>query len=387
MNVDTYRYSYRVAIPITWDGNGIAEAIYVELENLGHQPFYFHLDGPVPREAEIFFLFGPFGKFLRIPQSFAGQKREERPVFVYWNTEGLPDLRLPWPLVKFAGQFRSWLGRLEWSTHPLGQIAQRVLLSRLESRMIRFRYVGDYLYAQRRGWIDVFADISALYAGIYRRSGIPALVAPFGSSHLWYEDLGLERDIDVLWMGKRATRRRSETLDRLRAELNRHGVDIYMVDGEEHPFVFDEERTEILNRAKITLNLLRTWYDENSLRICMAAPNGSMVVSEPMLPHVPQYQPGVHYAAAPLDRLAQTILYYLEHDVERERLAGNASRLLTETLTMRRSIETIISAVTRARPDLGAPIAWSIPAMPVRSGSHKPPLSGLRPAISRGSDE
>lgn len=341
--------SYTVAIPLTVDGNGIAEAIYAELEALGHRPFYFPLEEQIPEDTDVAFLFGPFGKFLHIPRQFAGRPRL-RPTYVFWNTEGLPDLRIPWPVMGAAGLVRSWVGRLTVSPSPLARrLAQRPPLSTVDSRFVRFRYVGDYLYSLRRGWMDVFADISAVYADFYRKAGMPARVAPFGSFSGWYADLGLERDIDVLWMGKRATRRRSEALDRIRAELEGRGVNVYVVDNVERPFVFDEARTHLINRAKITLNLLRTWYDENSLRICLASPNRSLVVSEPLLPHVPQYQAGIHYAAAPLDKLADTVVYYLQNETERRRIVENAYRLMIDRLTFRNSMQTIMDAVAQAR--------------------------------------
>ena len=74
---------------------GIAAAIFEELKNLGHRPEYFRLGAEVPEGVDVFILFGPFGKFLYIPEHFAGRSPDDRPVFVYWNTEGLPDPRLP----------------------------------------------------------------------------------------------------------------------------------------------------------------------------------------------------------------------------------------------------------------------------------------------------
>lgn len=357
----------RVAVPITVDGDGIGRAISAELVNLGFQPELFQADGPLPQNCDAFFLFGPFGKLLPLPQQFAHLSPQQRPLFIYWNTEGLPDPRLPWAVVNAASQLRSWLGRFshsatQWQRH----VSAARLYTLLEPRLLRFRYLGDYLYAQRMGWVDVFADISAVYAAYLRAHGIPAIAAPFGSFPEWYADLGLERDIDVLWMGKRATKRRSQALDQLRLELRSHGVELYMVDNVEHPFVFHHDRTELLNRAKITLNLLRTWYDENSLRIALAAPNRSLIVSEPLLPHVPQYQPGVHYVSAPLTDLALTILRYLEDAGERRRIVENAYALTTGMLTFRNSIRAIMDAAEIAFIEKGhiphpASRSWQVP--------------------------
>jgi hypothetical protein len=154
--------------------------------------------------------------------------------------------------------------------------------------------------------------------------------------------LNTPRDIDVLWIGKRGTKRRSVLLDRVRKELNRQGVDIYMADNVEHPFIFREERTEMMNRATITLNITRTWYDDNFSRFAMAAPNRSLVVSEPMLPHCPEYLAGIHYVAAPIDELAATIVRYLSAEEERRKITDRAWTLVTEELTMVNGVRRVI---------------------------------------------
>ena len=357
--------SYQIAIPRTVDGDGIGKAIYLELRRLGHRPVFFPLESRVPEGSDVVFLFGPFGKFLHIPEQFSGLPVNRRPILAYWNTEGLPDLRIPWNLTAPFSEARSWLGRLSSHANPRwNALAKLPPFSLLEARFIRFRYLGDYLYAHQQGWLDVFADISAVYAGNFRKSGIPALVAPFGAYSGWYADLKLDRDIDVLWMGKRATKRRSQALDQVREELRAHGVEVYMVDNIERPFVYGRERIKLLNRAKITLNLLRTWYDENSLRICMAAPNRSLVVSEPLLPHVPQYKNGIHYVSTPVEQMAKTILDYLKHADERQRIIENAYRLLTTQLTFRGSMQKIMDAAILLRT------GWSIRRTLVREEAH-----------------
>jgi hypothetical protein len=116
-----------------------------------------------------------------------------------------------------------------------------------------------------------------------------------------------------------------------------------VIDNEENPYVFGRERTKMLNRAKITLNITRTWFDDNFSRFSMAAPNRSLVVSEPMLPHCLEYKAGFHYVSAPLDELSETILHYLEADQERGRIVENAYRLLTTELTMVNSVAKVMA--------------------------------------------
>ena len=79
----------------------------------------------------------------------------------------------------------------------------------------------------------------------------------------------------------------------------------------------------------------------------MAAPNRSLVVSEPLLQHVPQYRAGIHYVSAPIDRLAESILYYLENGAERSRIVENVYHLLTSTLTMNNSLRIILNEVSQ----------------------------------------
>jgi predicted nucleotidyltransferase len=337
--------SYRVAVPLSDSGRGLAQAIVAELNALGHTASTFPQEATPGPDAEVILLFGPYGKIIHVPAAYDHLPPSKRPTFVFWNTEGLPDLRLPDPLVDVLAAARSWVGRTDRLPAPLCGL--------FDTRLIRFRYVGDYLHAYRRGWLNVFADISAVYAARFRRRGLPTAVAHFGSHAPWYADLHLERDIDVLWMGKRATRRRSQYLDRLRAELDRRGIYLHLVDNVTHPFVFDDERTELLNRTKITLNLLRTWYDENSMRLSLAMPNRSLVVSEPLLAHVPAYRPGEHYVVAPLDRMADVIAATLRDDAGRARIVEAAYQVSTQEVTLGGSLAQLMAAAAAYRARLG----------------------------------
>ena len=148
-------------------------------------------------------------------------------------------------------------------------------------------------------------------------------------------------------MGTRGTKRRSVILDRVRSQLEANGVRMHVADGKENPFIFGDDRIYYLNRSKITLNITRTWYDDNFSRIALAAPNRSLVVSEMILPHCPSFLPAIHYVSVPVENLAKTILYYLDHEEERLRIVDNAYHLVTTKLLFRESIKSIMDAVNQ----------------------------------------
>jgi hypothetical protein len=334
-----------VAIPRGDQSEGIAEVISTELRALGYQPVQFQIGSLLPKKAEVVFSFGPYGNFLTIPRQLALMPPNQKPIFIHWNTEGMPDPRIPWKLMSAIAGWRSWLGRIHDFQNDSAKTPQLEKLASLnDSWMARFRYLGDYYYAQRRGWLNIFADTSEIYAEIHRRHGLPTIVAPWGATPQWYKDLGLERDIDVLWMGKRGTKRRSAILNRVRGELEAHGVRMHVADGEENPFIFGNTRIQYLNRSKITLNITRTWYDDNFSRVTLAAPNRSLVVSESVLPHCTSFIAGTHYVSVPVGKLAETILYYLGHEEERLRIVENAYELVTTKLAFRKSIKLIMDA-------------------------------------------
>jgi hypothetical protein len=216
--------------------------------------------------------------------------------------------------------------------------------------MKRYSYLGDYHFAFRQGWLNLLVDSSQIYADLHSAHGLPTLAVPWGAVPSWSADLGLERDIDVLWMGARAGRRRSRLLDQVRADLRRRNIEMHVADNEEHPFIFGAERTRMLNRAKITLNLTRTWYDDNFLRLSIVMPNRSLVVSEPLLLHWPDYVAGEHYVAAPIATLAETIQHFLTHADERQVIVENAVRLMQTRLTLTNSVAQIMSAVAERMP-------------------------------------
>lgn len=323
--------------------DGIAAMLCDEVARLGHRALPFRFGSHLPNGTDVLLSFGPYGPLLPVWQASEHAAWSARPVVVHWNTEGMPDLRLPPAVIRMV----SWLmSQLTWKAEATSSLAGAVYRTRgwawWKHRTARFRYTGDYLYACRQGWLDVLADTSAVYAEFRSGLGHPTVYAPWGATPSWHTNLELPRDIDVLWMGVRGTTRRSRLLDRVFQALRTQGVNLYVADNVERPFIYGEDRTRLLNRSKITLNITRTWYDDNFSRFAMAIPNRSLVVSEPMLPHCPEYQPGVHYVSASADRLVDTLLYYLRHEEERRQIVERAYQFITTELVFQRTVARLL---------------------------------------------
>ena len=117
-----------------------------------------------------------------------------------------------------------------------------------------------------------------------------------------------------------------------------------VVDGIEHPYVFGEERTKLLNRTQVVLNLLRTKWDENAMRYYLAGLNRALIVTEPTLPHHPYFIPGVHLVEAPIGSMVDTICYYLSHEKERQQITESAFQLVTDRLTVENMLQQVLQA-------------------------------------------
>lgn len=170
--------------------------------------------------------------------------------------------------------------------------------------------------------------------------------APWGATPSWYEDLGYERDIDVLWLGNRRNKRRSNLIDTIRRQLEKHGVHMHVIDNIENPFVYGPERTEVLNRTKVFLHLMTRWCDNTfAFRFPLAASNRSLIVSEPFLRHIPACEQGVHYVSAPIADLIGTIIFYLENEKERLEIVEKAYQLVTTEMTLKNSLKTIMGSL------------------------------------------
>lgn len=296
------------------------------LAELGYEPSIRHYTTDCYAGDRFLFTYAPWGRLQRVTTLLESMAPAERPFWIHWSTEDCPDLRLPKSLVRPFGGALAWLDRLQDADGLVADLTQKAPLCWFNQHLCKFRYVGMYDYAVSRGLMGLLMEYSKVYADYYNAMGIPVRYVRWGLLNEAHaprtED---ERDIDVLWIGTRRTRRRSHLLDKVIGELETQGKRTYVVDGVSRPPVYGEERAVLLGRAKITLNLLPTWYDSAlAYRWPLVAASRSLLVSEESLPHAPEYRPGEHYVASPVTTLVDTICHYLEHPEARAPIVERA---------------------------------------------------------------
>ena len=279
--------------------------------------------------------------FAQLPRSL-----REWPGIRVWLTEQTPDPAIPpWRL-------RAWTSSLD-RVHALelriwrhyGRHRQWGALQRRLHRAQRLRLASQLHWLHRIGRLHRLATMTPSHADYYRdRFGLPADCVPYGFTSTWGRDLGMVRDIDVLFLGSTRDARRGPIIARLRADLAQRDIRLRVHDGSpKGPCVFGEERTLLINRTKLFLNIMRQPWDDLVFRMLLAAPNGATVISEPVVDRVP-FAPSTHFASAPLDALPDAILRWLADRAGREELASAARRQVVENMAMPNMLDRLMGS-------------------------------------------
>ena len=200
--------------------------------------------------------------------------------------------------------------------------------------MSRHVWFGQHFSA---GWLDFVFTTTVSQQQSLTRMGIPARFAPLGYHPGMGINLSGERDIDVLFVGNVwGSGRRCEILSAVRQDLTLKGVEVIVQHGS-----YGEQRTALLNRARVSLNVAHYPWDLPSQRFLMSMACGALVISEPLDDPTP-YRPGKHFVQADIADLSETICYYLEHEREREAITRTAYDFLTQELTLRNALSRIM---------------------------------------------
>lgn len=194
-----------------------------------------------------------------------------------------------------------------------------------------------FKYHNRDNRIDHVFTMTTAMQHFLAGKGIDIDFIPIGYHPAFGENLRLERDIDVLFLGRINNKRRAAILHKLNKELTAENVKLEIVDKD----CYGDERTQLLNRTKISLDLPRVPWDFGAGRFLMSMSCCAMIVSEGNCPKEP-YIKDVHYVQTGDSDLTTTILSYLRNEQQRRRITREAYNYVTKEITLKKSVLDIL---------------------------------------------
>jgi glycosyltransferase involved in cell wall biosynthesis len=299
------------------------------LRELGHDVDVV-ADGPVALDRyEAIILLGNPSYFPKLRRQIRTLGKARRPVVAALHAEPLPPPRAS--------------GLPRWSPLNISEIGKIVLRDWRATDTCTNHFKLRSM--MREGTIDLLFVTSPEKQEYADEEGYKSWLVLWGYHPVTGRLLGLERDVDVLFLGDTRPRRRRKLLKRLAdAGIPVTVMGSWLPGGKG---LWGEERVRFLNRTKIIVHLQRYPGKVAAMRFIIAMANGVLVISEPSYKPEP-FVDGEHYVVATVDEMPEKIRYYLAHPEERERITRSAYRLVTEELTFHRSLGRMMSVITDA---------------------------------------
>lgn len=346
----------RVCITLPAQGRDYDELVSVlaaVVQGLGGSTFLVRDGDRSALEADVVILFGKCSAFdasARLLSAHAAR----RPATVLWQVEPLPPGIIPAGAEKAAQRlaccdFNQLPGPLPTLVrcipgHSLFfNLARHALCAQVVERCgwddrtrngrvhprEWYHAVQHALWLQQRysgAWCDFVAASTVPRCHVLTAMGIPCEYAPLGYHPRWGTDQRGNRDIDVVFLGHVKRTGRQRLLGRIERRLAGAGVKLVVAD---HG-CYGENRTKLLNRARISLDLAKNTWEMPVLRPLVSMACGALVVSNCPLDPYPFRDE--HLVRVGSDRLVAAILEHLHHEPARRRITEAAYHHLTSEL-------------------------------------------------------
>lgn len=318
-------------------------------------------------EAELLLLIGTGSRFPKFAE-MAQRYEHRRPTTVVWHLQPLPPPLLTDRASKLGERIRhgqwedllgTWAKRITNVAPARGgmqQMVQRLLSLQLRAEFSRiggpeYGDVGwsdfctifdeaDWLvktFAEPRCWVDAVACSTPTRAAFLKQCGIAATFVPLGFHSDWGQIGTVERDIDVLFIGETNAGTRWSLVPDVLRQLRLWGYRTREV----NLFPCGGERTSLLQRSKIVLNVLRLPWEFPGPRLFAGAACGALIVSNEAVQNEP-FVAGLHFVRSPRLRMAESIHWFLAHEEERKRRAARALQSMSADLPLSKSIDGLL---------------------------------------------
>lgn len=321
--------------------------------------------------ADRLIMMGDCQAFLRYPRMLK-DRLDQKPHTTLWLLDTLPPKSLSRSAARIGGRLsiynkallllRSQL-RPAASAIPLevrrriGEAACSKLLTGLNESQndelskldttSQYEVLGRYEWIRKgvdEGWLDNIFVNTMPKKEFLDVVGIPSEFIPLG----YHADMGVEmnvaRDIDVLCIGELAYGRRKPIVEFIQEQLAPRGIKVTVVSGS----CYGEQRSELLSRSKVCLNIPRFSWDLPTIRIFMSMGCGSMVVSEDIGDSSP-FVSGTHFAQASVEGLPDLIADYVANDDKRLAVTQAAKELIHGDLTLRNVVCKVVGVPSKAQ--------------------------------------
>jgi hypothetical protein len=287
-------------------GHGMrSNVMFQTVEQLGHRAEPVADGATEPEPGDVLVMTGSANYYPATFRRLLAEPPGRRPLSVLWHNE-------PLPAPAASGLRPARRHAREWAKVALGD-------RRVNDPRSNFRRLAEL---QRAGLPDLIVASTPWRRTFLEEQGIEAAWVPIGYHEQMGHDLGLERDIDVMFVGAQDVPRRRRLIRRLR----RAGLDVRTEGAWTPEGLWGERRTEVLNRTKLLLNLSRHPGELSGQRFLIGMANRCCVLSEPAWDPRP-FVPGVHYAEATVDELAAAAQALLADDARRQAIADAGHEL------------------------------------------------------------
>jgi hypothetical protein len=346
-----------VAAPQNELYENVALSLADDLSALGHAVRRVEDGDRQALEADWLVMLGNASTFRKFPP-LVRARGQHRPATLVWQLEKLP----PPDISSEADALGQRIHRPDWAAYlgPAGTaldrigrprgIARRVAQRLLARRMLRLLKLPSacadelcpqtfqVMFAQAEwfrmhaaadgGWLDAIAVSAPARIDYLRRMGLESQFVSVGYHAAWGAEQPVPRDIDVLFLGRTPGRRR-RWLDKLKRDLAAKGHRLTVVDRG----CFGAERTALVSRAKVVLNLQAIPWEWAGMRMLFSIGCGALVVSERSAAAA-NWVEGLHFVGADLPSLPDTIARWLAdeparlaftHQARQSMLAVNSS--------------------------------------------------------------